>query len=134
MAYILPCLCISRDVEYRSFEKQVARGLMVKVEVEMKPLVEAHPVWSKFTKIVEIEREIIDDGLSSVSVAEDNDIKIWAENGAVRIQNATNEQLRAQIYLISGQTIYDGTEQTIKLPKGLYIVKVGNKTEKIQVQ
>lgn len=101
---------------------------------KMKPLVEAHPVWSKFTKIVEIEREIIDDGLSSVSVAEDNDIKIWAENGAVRIQNATNEQLRAQIYLISGQTIYDGTEQTIKLPKGLYIVKVGNKTEKIQVQ
>ena len=101
---------------------------------KMKPLVEAHPVWSKFTKIVEIEREIIDDGLSSISVVEDDDIKIWAENGAVRIQNATNEQLRAQIYLISGQTIYDGAEQTIKLPKGLYIVKVGNKTEKIQVQ
>ena len=46
--------------------------------------------------------------------------------GAIRVEGA-----EAEVYSLSGALLYRGTDSTIALPRGVYIVKVAGTTTKV---
>ena len=81
--------------------------------------------WSHFTNIVE------DDLKTGVeSTLADSDVNISIENGNI-VVNGT-DSAKVEVYSTNGQCVYNGTATTIPVSsKGLYIVKVGNKSFKV---
>ena len=83
--------------------------------------------WSYFTNIVEND-EIT--GLENTLT--DNKVNISVENGNIVINGTDNAKV--EIYSANGQCVYNGTATTIPVTaKGLYIVKVGNKSYKVML-
>ena len=81
--------------------------------------------WSDFTNIIE------DDVKTGVeSTLADNSVNVSVENGNI-VVNGT-ENVNIEVYNVNGQCIYNGTATTIPISaKGLYIVKVNNKSFKV---
>ena len=71
--------------------------------------------WKDFLNISDAEMVTVDE--SGISV----------ENGA--IVNRSNQQI--DVYSISGAKAYSGNDAEITLPRGIYVVKVGEKVVKI---
>lgn len=81
--------------------------------------------WNYFTNILE------DDTKTSVeSTLADNDVNVSVENGNIIVYGADNAKV--EVYSVNGQCVYNGTATTIPVnTKGLYIVKVGDTTQKV---
>ncbi|MDD7603405.1 MAG: hypothetical protein SPJ71_04270 [Candidatus Limisoma sp.] len=56
---------------------------------------------------------------------------ITATAGAIRIGGAQGAV--AEVYTPGGALLYRGTESTIAMPRGLYIVKVAGRTAKVVI-
>lgn len=56
-------------------------------------------------------------------------LKVTAESGAIRISGADGAV--AEVYSLSGALLYRGTEATIAMPRGMYVVKVAGTTTKV---
>ena len=56
-------------------------------------------------------------------------VRVSAEGGAIRISGAAGAV--AEVYSLSGALLYRGTDATIAMPRGLYIVKVAGTTKKV---
>ena len=54
---------------------------------------------------------------------------VTAAGGAIRVEGA--EGAEAEVYSLSGALLYRGTDSTIALPRGIYIVKVAGTTTKV---
>ena len=69
----------------------------------------------------------------------DNGIHLWSNNGTLYIStNNTVSASEAQIFNIDGQTVgtvaIDNNKTAINLPAGIYVVRIGNTTEKVIVR
>ncbi len=80
--------------------------------------------WSRFTNICAIPQG----GISAIG---SDSIKITSVAGAISIVGAQGAV--AEIYSAGGALLYHGTESTIAMPRGLYIVKVAGRTAKVVI-
>ena len=56
-------------------------------------------------------------------------MSVTAAGGAIRVEVA--EGAEAEVYSPSGELLYRGTDSTIALQRGIYIVKVAGMTTKV---
>ena len=90
-----------------------------------KASIEAYKVatgWTYFNKVYAIEDGMVETIGSEAS-------KVTVEGGAIRVEGA--EGAVAEVYSLSGALLYRGTDSTIALPRGIYIVKVAGTTTKV---
>ena len=62
-------------------------------------------------------------------VPEHNVVKVATADGAISISGA--DGAIAEIFSTSGTLLYRGSDATIKMPRGIYIFKVAEKTTKV---
>ena len=90
-----------------------------------KASIEAYKVatgWTYFNKVYAIEDGMVETIGSEAS-------KVTVEGGAIRVEGA--EGAVAEVYSLSGALLYRGTDSTIALPRGIYVVKVAGTTTKV---
>ena len=78
--------------------------------------------WSYFYNIQGIKND-------HVETVEHNVVKVATADGAISISGA--DGAIAEIFSTSGTLLYRGSNATIKMPHGIYIVKVAEKTTKV---
>ena len=78
--------------------------------------------WSLFTSINDIE-----DG--DIATIDSDSVRVTVAGGAIRVEGA--EGAEAEVYSLSEALLYRGTDSTIALPRGVYIVKVAGTTTKV---
>ena len=82
--------------------------------------------WNVFTNIVE------DDIKTGVESMLTDDVNVSVENGNIVVGGADNAKV--EVYNMNGQCVYNGNATTIPVStKGLYIVKVNNKSFKVML-
>ncbi len=80
--------------------------------------------WKEFFFIKDLESSSIDSAIA------DDDINITMENGNIVI-NGTKEAV-IEVYAVNGQRVYSGIAKSIPVTaKGMYIVRVNGKTQKV---
>jgi hypothetical protein len=80
--------------------------------------------WNVFTNIIE------DDLKTGVESTLADDVNVAVENGNIIVNGVDNENI--EVYSMNGECVYTGTTTTIPVSsKGLYIVKVNNKSFKV---
>ena len=80
--------------------------------------------WKDFFFIGDLEAASVGSTLA------DNGVNVYTENGNIVVNGADNANI--EVYNVNGQCVYNGTETTIPVAtKGMYIVKVNNKTHKV---
>lgn len=84
-----------------------------------------------FASDVKTLQIVITDHASVDGISENEAIKAYGENGNIMISR--NSELETiEVYSVSGQLVYRGTDTTINVPaKGIYIVKVAGQTFKV---
>ncbi|MGM9832543.1 MAG: DUF6383 domain-containing protein [Candidatus Limisoma sp.] len=80
--------------------------------------------WTYFTNVKGLKESKVD------TVGADA-VKVTTEVGAIRIAGAAGAV--ADVYSLSGALLYRGTDSTIALPHGMYIVKVAGTTTKVML-
>ena len=55
-------------------------------------------------------------------------IEIYTQNGTLHLEGLTADY---QIYNMSGQMVYSGNASTLDLTKGIYIIRIADKSQKI---
>ena len=78
--------------------------------------------WIFFTSINAI-------GEGDIETIDSDSVSVTAAGGAIRVEGA--EGAEAEVYSLSGALLYRGTDSTIALPRGIYIVKVAGTTTKV---
>lgn len=86
---------------------------------------EAVDPWRNFWNIEEMEFNGIED-----IVADGDEINVIAQDGEIVVNGIENAMV--EVYNINGQLVYSGNDTTIAVAgKGIYIVKVSDKTFKV---
>ncbi|MDD6622627.1 MAG: leucine-rich repeat protein [Bacteroidales bacterium] len=78
--------------------------------------------WIFFTSINAI-------GEGDIETIDSDSVSVTAAGGAIRVEGV--EGAEAEVYSLSGALLYRGTDSTIALPRGVYIVKVAGTTTKV---
>ena len=68
-------------------------------------------------------------GVTGAEFIDSDAVKVTSKGGAIRISGAAGAV--AEVYSLSGMLLYCGTDSTIALPRGVYIVKVAGTTTKV---
>ena len=68
-------------------------------------------------------------GDAGAETIDSDSARVTAAGGAIRVEGA--EGAEAEVYSLSGALLYRGTDSTIALPRGVYIVKVAGTTTKV---
>ena len=68
-------------------------------------------------------------GEGDIETINSDAVKVTTEGGAIRVNGGDNAV--AEVYSLSGALLYRGTDATITLPRGVYIVKVAETTTKV---
>ena len=100
----------------------ISRSCPLYVPVSSIDAYKAATGWTYFINI-----QAIDDG--AVENIGFDSVKVTTEGGAIRISGAAGAV--AEVYSLSGALLYRGTDSTIALPRGVYIVKVAGTTTKV---
>ena len=79
-------------------------------------------VWWDFKRMKE------DNGQGDIATIDTDSVSVTAAGGSIRVEGA--EGAEAEVYSPSGELLYRGTDSTIALPRGIYIVKVAGTTRK----
>lgn len=79
--------------------------------------------WNNFLNIQEVD-------FGSVDSVEEDAVSVSAKDGSIVVSGTDNAM--AEVYNLSGQLVYSGTETVINVPsKGIYIVRVSGQTFKV---
>lgn len=78
--------------------------------------------WTFFTLVSAIK-----DG--DVKAIDSDSLKVTVQGGVISIAGADGAE--AVVYSLSGALVYRGTDSTIALPRGIYVVKVAGTTSKV---
>ncbi len=70
-----------------------------------------------------------DNGQGDIETIDSDSVSVTAAGGAIRVEGA--EGAEAEVYSLSGALHYRGTDSTIALTRGIYIVKVAGTTTKV---
>ena len=68
-------------------------------------------------------------GDAGAETIDSDSVSVTAAGGVIRVEGA--EGAEAEVYSLSGALLYRGTDSTIALPRGIYIVKVAGTTTKV---
>ncbi len=68
-------------------------------------------------------------GDAGAETIDSDSVSVTAAGGAIRVEGA--EGAEAEVYSLSGALLYRGTDSTIAMPRGIYIVKVAGTTTKV---
>ena len=68
-------------------------------------------------------------GEGDIETIDSDSVSVTAAGGAIRVEGA--EGAEVEVYSLSGALLYRGTDSTIALPRGVYIVKVAGTTTKV---
>ena len=79
--------------------------------------------------LCDIKRMKEDNGQGDIATIDSDSVSVTAAGGAIRVEGA--EGAEAEVYSPSGELLYRGTDSTIALPRGIYIVKVAGTTTKV---
>ncbi len=103
-------------IEAKTFH-QVNRNIEFIVPAEARNAYAADEYWREFIKKVPTNVENIIEG-----------IEIYTQNGTLYLEGLTTDY---RIYNMSGQMVYSGNATTIDLAKGIYIIRIADKSQKI---
>lgn len=98
----------------------------------------ASEVFSGFKNIVELEEWQWPTAINK-TVMPSGSYKVFGENGTLHIEadgSGNGKSITVRVYSISGSAVWTGrmTESVeIQLPKGFYVVRIGNTTRKISI-
>ena len=106
-----------RDFHYTSTSVFVPTGA--------KEAYTANQYWALFNNLSESDFSSVEQNIATT-------INVIAHDGTITI-NGINENTAVNIYNISGKTVYSGYKTNINLPKGYYIVTVGNSKFKVVI-
>ena len=102
-------------IEAKTFH-QVNRNIDFVVPAEARNAYAADEYWKEFIpEAIEVENTI-------------EGIEIYTQNGTLHIEGLTADY---QIYNMSGQMVYSGNASTLNLTKGIYIIRIADKSQKI---
>ena len=88
--------------------------------------------WRNFQNIVEMDFSGIEDADMDAGKGTDEPL-VRVENGVINIDNTDGDAI-TEVFDISGKTVFRKCANTVsELAKGTYIVKVGNKVQKIRL-
>ena len=110
---------------YSDFSDDVLMYATLYVPIGSKSAYEAVDPWRNFWNIEEMEFNGIED-----IVADGNEISVTAQDGKIIVNSIKNAMV--EVYNINGQLVYSGNSTAIAVAnKGIYIVKVADKTFKV---
>ncbi|MCR5313762.1 MAG: hypothetical protein K6E54_09025 [Bacteroidaceae bacterium] len=125
--FLFPYVCIHTNVpiniEYEAFDKSTYNGILF---VPKGSYLEYsnHPVWDRFSKIVEDGDEIVP--IDDIAKA---DIKVRATVDGISVIGAA-----ADIYTVGGVLVAGDVEGNVALPAGVYVVKSNGTNRNILVK
>lgn len=102
-------------IEAKTFY-QVSRDIDFVVPTEARNAYAADEYWKEFIPEVDAVENIIEG------------IEIYTQNGTLYLEGLTTDY---QIYNMSGQMVYSGNASTLDLAKGIYIIRIADKSQKI---
>lgn len=106
------------------FEDNVLQYATLYIPKECKNAYESVEPWKYFWNIQEMEFSDVK------SILTDNNVNVLVENGNIVVTGTDNAKV--EVYNVSGHDVYNGRATNIPVSaKGLYIVKVGNKSFKV---
>ena len=103
-------------IEAKTFH-QVSRDIEFIVPAEARNAYAQDEYWREFIQEAPANVENTTEG-----------IEIYTQNGTLHLEGLTADY---QIYNISGQMVYSGNATTIDLAKGIYIIRINDKSQKI---
>lgn len=109
-------LDLSEQYDFFTVNTQVC---LLRVPAESIDAYKAHKSWGKFVNIMPIE------GNANTPILDAN---IYAVDGQLYIEGVIDNY---KVYDLSGHLIYDGNTPSLNLSKGVYIIVVGDKTQKV---
>ncbi|WP_243346890.1 leucine-rich repeat domain-containing protein [Parabacteroides sp. FAFU027] len=116
------------SIKSSSFEQVNKSTCQLIVPIGARTAYQAAPYWSEFTNITE------QDLSAGITTTKTDICKVYSSNGQNIIENATNESI--EVFTLSGVLVKTINNReiikTINLPKGTYIVKVGNNYQKVE--
>lgn len=110
-------------IDSRPFDSVVYEEAVLRVPIGSGDAYREAPEWEKFVNIEETE-------LGGVEGVASDAVSVTANGGSIEIGGADNA--RVEVYNLSGQFVYSGTETTVGgLARGIYIVRVAGQTFKV---
>ena len=110
-----------------SFPDEVLKNAILYIPKGTLSAYEKVDPWRNFWNIQEREYSRID------NIKENNDVNVTVSNGIISV-NGLSEQSIVEIFDISGKMVHRGNDDIIfGLDKGIYIVKIGNKSTKVVI-
>ena len=113
---------VTPPVTSESAFERVPRSCQLYVPASSKVAYQTAIGWSLFTSINDIAE-------GDIATIDSDSVSVYAAGGAIRVEGA--EGAEAEVYSLSGALLYRGTDSTIALPRGIYIVKVAGTTTKV---
>ena len=106
------------------FNKVTTSNCTLHVPVGAKSAYESAAVWKTF--IIKEESSSVEDNIAA-------DVKVRTRVGSIVVEGAEN--VRVEVYSLGGEQLYNGCAGEIAVPSaGVYLVKVGNKVQKVLVR
>lgn len=106
-----------------AFENVDKANCVLEVPAESVEKYKTADEWKDFLNISGVE-----------SIADDSEISVITENGKIIINGAEDNTL-VEIFNTKGETIYTGTDKSVKVPSGsIYLVRTSGKTYKVAVR
>ena len=110
-------------IDSRPFDSVVYEEAVLRVPIGSVDAYREAPEWEKFVNIEETE-------LGGVEGVASDAVSVTAKGGSIEITGADNAPV--EIYNLSGQLVYSGTETTVGgLARGIYIVRIAGQTFKV---
>lgn len=106
----------SEQYDFFTVNSQVC---ILRVPAESVDDYKAHKSWGKFVNVMPIGK---------VASAPISDVNIYVVDGQLHVDGVVDTY---KVYDISGHLIYDGNNASLDLSKGMYIIVVGDKSQKI---
>ena len=113
---------VTPPVTSESAFERVPRSCQLYVPASSKVAYQTAVGWTFFTFVNAF-------GEGDIETIDSDSVSVTAAGGAIRVEGA--EGAEAEVYSLSGALLYRGTDSTIALPRGVYIVKVAGTTTKV---
>jgi hypothetical protein len=82
------------------------------------------------TEDVELRAEFEEDGKTLVDNVDESSVMIYVQNGVIHVEGAETDY---HVLDAAGRLIYTGRDAQLSLPRGVYVVVVGDEVEKVVI-
>ena len=82
------------------------------------------------TENVELQAEFEEDGKTFVDNVDESSVMIYVQNGVLYVEDAETD---FYVLYAAGRLVYSGRESALSLPRGVYVVNVGDEVQKVVI-